>query len=446
MGRSAEGRNVAWLSGERVLQLLVGLVVGALVARHLGAHDYGRLAFALAFVAVLSPFLSAGDGLAVRDLESGAAPPESVLANTAVLVAGATLVGLAVLGSVSLLVPGFLPAGSGVLVLIVMAGPLLRPLAVVDYWFQARLDARRAALARNTSFLVGAGARVVAIALDAPVTAFAAIIAAEATLSSCLLLLAYGRAGGSLRAWRLDRPHLRGLWRQAVPLVLAGLSVALYSRIDQIMLGALSGVEQNGVYAIGVLLSEVTWFVPVTVLVTVAPGMTRLWVRDRDAFFARLQQLLTVAAAAGYAVVVLELAVGVWFIPLVYGKAFADTVSAFVVLTLATPFVFLGVIQTLWTLNEGRQGLALMRTAVAAVANVATNVVLLPRYGAIGAAETTLLAQVIGGVLANGLAGASRPVLAMQLRALGLKGLRDAVRDCAASLLEREPDELGTAR
>jgi PST family polysaccharide transporter len=431
---TAEGRNLAWLSAERIVQLVVGLLIGAVVARHLGAPDYGRLALALAVVALLAPFMTAGDGLAVRDMESGVVPTPAVLGNTAVLVAGMTFAGASFLLLLSLVFPSFIPEGTRLLVLLVMAGPVLKPLAVVDYWFQAVLDAKRAALARNTSFLIGVAARVVAVLLDAPVPVFAAIIGAESVLSTTVLVLTYKRSGQDIGGWHLHREHLRGLFRQSFPLVLAGLSVALYMRIDQVMLGALSDAKQSGLYALGVMLSEVSWFLPVAAGTTLTPTMTRLWLRDREAYAQRLQHLFTLAAAGSYAVIAASLAVGLWFIPLAYGEQFRSTVPVFAVLVFATPFVFLGVMQSVWIVSAGQQKVALWRTAIGAVVNIVANLLVLPRYGAVGAGFTTVGSYAVAAVFANVLFAPTRPILRMQLRALCLRDARRVLRDPTTAL------------
>ena len=42
--------NTSWLLAEKIIRLPVGLVLGVLVARHLGPGDFGTLNYALSFV------------------------------------------------------------------------------------------------------------------------------------------------------------------------------------------------------------------------------------------------------------------------------------------------------------------------------------------------------------------------------------------------------------
>ncbi|MGH8029828.1 MAG: hypothetical protein ACREO3_07835, partial [Arenimonas sp.] len=42
--------NSGWMLADSVLRMFVGLVLGTLIARHLGPADYGSLRYAVAFV------------------------------------------------------------------------------------------------------------------------------------------------------------------------------------------------------------------------------------------------------------------------------------------------------------------------------------------------------------------------------------------------------------
>src|SRR4051812_11063287 len=99
------------------------------------------------------------------------------------------------------------------------------------------------------------------------------------------------------------------------------------------------------------------------------------------------------------------------------------------VLTLASPFVFIGVTQTIWTVNADKQGIALARTAGAAAINVGLNLVLLPALGALGAAITTVTAYAVASLFLNFAFTASRPIGRMQVRALTLRGLPALLRN-----------------
>ena len=63
------GNNAAWLIGERLGRILVGLLVTLWVARYLGPDQYGQLSFAMASAALMGAFAGLGlDQIVVRDI------------------------------------------------------------------------------------------------------------------------------------------------------------------------------------------------------------------------------------------------------------------------------------------------------------------------------------------------------------------------------------------
>ena len=112
-------------------------------------------------------------------------------------------------------------------------------------------------------------------------------------------------------------------------------------------------------------------------------------------------------------------------IRLLYGQQYAGSVVPLVVLGWAGIFVCLGVARETWMLGEGLTRLSFATTASGAVINIALNFVLLPRYGAIGAASATLIAQIVAVWLATLFFASTRPMFKMQSRALLLIPFRE---------------------
>jgi O-antigen/teichoic acid export membrane protein len=134
--------NFGWLLAERAARLVLGVVVGFLVARHLGPESLGRLSYAIALVTLAGSVVSFGlDQIVRRDLLTAPDTAASLLAGTALirLVAGVTAYALVIL----LLVLGIgLSQREGQLLAIVGL-TLLQPTAMVpDLWLQAHLKAR----------------------------------------------------------------------------------------------------------------------------------------------------------------------------------------------------------------------------------------------------------------------------------------------------------------
>ena len=108
---------------------------------------------------------------------------------------------------------------------------------------------------------------------------------------------------------------------------------------------------------------------------------------------------------------------------MVFGASYAGAGAILAVHVWTSVFVFWGVVGETWYLNEGLMRLALYRTGSAAIANVALNFVLIPRYGGVGAAIATLAAQAWSAWLSNLVWRRTRPLFLLQIRSLSLRGL-----------------------
>lgn len=63
------GANTAWLMGEKILRIFMGLFVGIWVARYLGPEQFGLLSYAQSFVFLFTAIATLGlDSIVVREL------------------------------------------------------------------------------------------------------------------------------------------------------------------------------------------------------------------------------------------------------------------------------------------------------------------------------------------------------------------------------------------
>lgn len=411
-------QSIGILTVERLLQLVCGAAVSILLARTLGPGTFGLYAFVLSSVALVAPLVEVGQSILVRDLVADPSRTKRLLATAArvAFVIGALLQFVAI--AFALYLPAQLAEARGALV-IAASVLLIRPFLVIDYWFQSRLDARRAASARLAGLLVGSALRIaIAVAGGSHVLPLlAATTVLEAAVMVALMYLFFRRhefepVGVLTRAtvWRY--------FQRISPLLIAGLSVALYMRLDMVMLGLLSDADQVGQYAAAVRFSEFTYFIPLVFMTSIAPGLVALYERDEQAFRAVYDRVISGLAALSIVLVITFYALAPLLISLAFGDAFQDASGILRVHVLSLPFVFLGVSQTTWTAVYEQQGLSMWRTVGGAVINAVLNVILIPDFGALGASYATVVAYAFAAVAGNALSRRTRPFLAIQLRQL----------------------------
>jgi len=208
---------------------------------------------------------------------------------------------------------------------------------------------------------------------------------------------------GCLSCWASLRGRVRLVkvsWREALRhfmpcamLFTSVIAVSVYRQMDKVMLGGISGMEQNGLYAnaekIVYCLSGFISAVGTVML----PKATQM-LKDPDklkkhiASSMDLMLCMTSALTFGVAAIAQELA------PLFYGEAFAY--SGVLMIPLAFTLLFMGfanVIRTQWILPNGQDGVLILSVVTGAAVNLLFNSLFIPLWGAMGAVIGTLLAE-----------------------------------------------------
>jgi len=409
--------NTVWLSADRILRILIGIVVSAWVARYLGPDAFGKLNYAAAIVALLGALATLGlDSVVVRELvkEPDARHPLLGTAFTLRLLSGALCIGGAVL--YAWLARSEDPT-TMLLVAIFSIGLLAYGFDVVDLWFQSRLASRYSVIAKNGAFLVVSAGRVALILAGASVVAFAWAGLLETLLASAGLVVAYRLSGERIRAWRLSLARAADLLRPGVPLMFAGLAVAVYIRIDQIMLAEMIGDASVGIYSAAVRISEGLYFIPMVIVTSLVPVIIASKSADQALFTSRMQHLYDVMVAAAVAVALPLSLLAPLVINLLYGPQYASAAPVLAIQAWACVFVFLGIASSSHLLAENLTVISLYRTLIGAAVNVALNLVLIPRHGVLGAAYASLISYGVS-TFALILFSRARSAGVMMLRAL----------------------------
>ncbi len=410
--------NTGWLLGDRLLRLGVGLGVGVWVARYLGSEQYGLFNYGVAYVSLFSVLATLGlDTLVVRDLVRDPARRDEILGTAFGLrLVGAVVACLAAAAAISVQRPA--DELVRLIVLLLATGLIVQAFDTVDLWFQSQVRSKYTVLAKNTAFLAVAAARLLLIQLRAPLLAFVVASLAEVALGAAGLVIAYHRQGQRLGAWRFRLRRAGRLLSECWPLILSGLAIMIYMKIDLIMLGDMVGDRAVGIYAAATRLSELWYFIPTAIVASVFPSIIEARQRSAAEYYRRLQQLFDLMAGLALLIAVPMTFLSGWVIEFLYTAEYAAAGPILAIHIWAAVFVFLGVAQSPWDVAEGLMRLALLRTVIGAVINVGLNLVLLPTYSGLGAAIATVAAYVCSAWLANALSRRTHIIFGLQLRAL----------------------------
>lgn len=390
--------NTGWLFFDRILRMGVGFFIGIWVARYLGPEQYGLLSYAQAFVALFMPLATLGlDGIVVRNLVREPEKRDEILGSAFIL---KLLGGFVVIVLSSLTILFIRPDNilTFWLVLITAAGTLFQAFDTIDFWFQSQVQSKYTVYAKNSAFLITAVLRVIFILGHASILAFAVVSFVEILIGSVGLIYVYRRKRANIRTWKPNFATMKVLLHDSWPLILSGLAVMIYMRIDQIMLGEMLGDKEVGIYTAGTKLSEVWYFIPSALVLSLAPSIVKAKQTGDFEYYRLLQILFDMLAIMSYIIIIPLSFLSEKIITLLYGLSFAGSSKVLLIHIWASLFVFLGVARTQYLINEKLTRYSLYTTLIGAIVNVILNYLLIPNYGSQGAATATLISQFIASI------------------------------------------------
>lgn len=411
-------RNMGWLAGERAFAVLVGGALSIVTVRYLGPDRLGTYSFALSIVALLASFTQLNANLFVRELIVEPRQESIILGSAAALSTTLVIAAEAVILIVGLTLIPSDEHTTRALLAVFGVGLMFGPVMVLDFAFQANLRAREATFARNCGLTFVAVASLAVVAADGGVVALATATLLGPLVTAVLFVRFYSTADAKVRRWRPELETVKRLGRATVPLTISAVAISFYMRVDQVMLGWLSTPEEVGVYAATVRLSEFVYFIPMIAVASFGPGLAAVRRVDFKVFEQSLSRLFVFLAITALIIIAVTELVGGWIAVLLYGEAYSGVGEVLRVHILAALFVFFGVAEMIWVVNESVQRIFMYKTIAGAIVNIGLNIVLLPRFGAVGAAWSTLIAYAVAATLGNLAHPRTRPLFFMEMRAL----------------------------
>ena len=231
---------------------------------------------------------------------------------------------------------------------------LPRAADVFDLCFQSQMQSKLTVTAKNAGSLIGNAGRILLILRSASLVAFCWVAAIEAMLGAVGLALTYVFKGIPLRTWNFNWGLGRRLLKESWPLILSGMAIALYMRIDVVMLRLMVGDTATGIYAAATRVSEVCYFVPVAITTSVSPLIIGLRKSSQELYLRRLRQLFAFLALVAITLSVFTTFTAKLVINILYGSSFLQAAPILAVHIWASIFVFLGVVIVLGCFGECR--------------------------------------------------------------------------------------------
>jgi len=262
-----------------------------------------------------------------------------------------------------------------------------------NYFFRGMQSLGEEAALNVFNAVLGTGAGLAALlAGGGPQALYAVLLATAIATNVAAIMLVRGRG---IRPAGLSVAAARHALRRSLPAGIAILLSMVYFRIDLVLLERISGDAEVGAYAAAYRLLEGFLFIPAFFMAALYPALSGASRHKPD----DLKRMLSVGLRWMFllsSLLVLTLVVAApWALRILYGDPFAEAATVLRVLSVALLFIFPNYVLTHLLVAIGRQRRNALIAGVCVVVNVALNLPAIRRFGALGAAATTVVTEAV---------------------------------------------------
>lgn len=416
-------KNAGWIICGRIVHMLCAFVVSLLTARYLGPGNYGLINYALAYTTFFYSICTLGiNSILVKAIIDEPEHEGETLGTSIVLQGIASILSsLMIIGIVTII------DGKETITVIVTAlctiGLLFRVFETIRYWFQAHLLSKYSAITSTIAYIVTSVYRIVLLIQGRTVVWFALATAIDYFVIAFLLFLFLKKCKGPKLFF--SKRQVSRLLSMGVPFIFAGLMVSIYSNSDKFMLKHMVGEAEVGFYSTAYSLCNTWVFVLSAIIDSMYPIIMEAHKNNYVVYEKRNRLMYAIVFYVSIFVSALFVIFARPVVSLLYGDAYLPSILPLQVITWYVAFSYLGVARNAWIVSENLQKYITPIYTGAAITNIIINFLLIPIWGATGAAVASLITQISTVFFFPLLIRPMRKNTRLLAEAMLLKGIRD---------------------
>ncbi len=391
-------KGFGYIFSEKILKFAIGFVVHALVARHLGPEQFGKLSYVIKTVNVFYTFSLFGvDEIVVKYLLDKHHSLEDILKSVFVLRLFMSVVGFIVFCLLLL----FARSESNGLTLITFfygIQIIVQAFNVFELDFQSRLSFRPLFWANNLSNFFASGLRLLGVWLKMGLPYFVSTYLAGELL---LKLIIQWRLNFKMFSGKFLPDVARSIAKSSWPHFLAAFIVLMDQRISLVFIKEYLNGEALGNYSVAVTLVDLWLFFTIANCSALFPTIINAFTDQKKNYESRIQYLTDVMVW-----IALFFLLGVYLtadliIAILYGEKYVSAPDIIRWYALVTIPLFFNLARVKWMSLENELLNWLKLCSLAIVCNFIFHRWLVPIYGVKGAIWSYLSSQIVANLLCS---------------------------------------------
>lgn len=428
--------NAKWIILCKIVQSVLQLVVGMLSARYLGPSNYGLINYAASIVAFALPVMKLGfDATIVYELVESPEKEGEIMGTSLFfnLLSGlGCILGVSAFATVA----NFGDTQTIVICVLYSLMTLFAALEMMQHWFQYKLLSKYSSVVMLVAYAAVSAYKIFLLATGKSVYWFALSHSIEYGIIGALLIAIYRKRGGGKLSVSFARA--KSMFAKSKHYILASLMVVVIQNTDHIMLTEMMGTAENGYYSAAITCVGVCQFVFVAIMDSFRPIILATKNENREKYENSLSQLYSIVIYLSLAQSVVFTVAARLIISLLYGADYMAAVPVLQILVWYCAFSFMGTVRNIWLLAEEKQRLLPFINLFGAVFNIALNAVMIPVWGACGAAFASLLTQIFTNFVLGFIIKSMRPNNRLIIKGLDPRLFIEQAKSAAKLLLNRK--------
>ncbi len=383
--------NAKWIIICKVLQSVLQLVIGMLCARYLGPSNYGLINYAASIFAFVLPIAKLGfDSSLVNEYVRHPEKEGEIMGTGLVMNLVSALFSFGLVSAFVLTVNGN-ERETVIVCMLYSISLFCCAFEMAQFWFQYKLLAKYSSIVMLAVYVVVAVYRIFLLVTNKSVYWFALTNAIDYGLIGISLIIIYKKLGNAKLSFSFNTA--KGLFSRGKHYILASLMLVVIQNTDHIMLTSLIGKAENGFYAAAITCASVTQFVFTAIIDSFRPQILKNKKENESAFKKSVSLLYGTVSYLAIAQSVAFIIFAKWIVMILYGSEFMATVPVLRILSLYFVFSFMGSVRNVWILAEQKQKYLWIINLSGAVLNIVLNFIMIPEWGATGAAAASFITQ-----------------------------------------------------
>ena len=419
-------QNAQWIIGCKVIQSLLQLVVGMLSARYLGPSNYGLISYAASVIGFMVPVMQLG-------MRSTLVQEYVVTPEREGQILGTSLV-LNLLSSVACIMGVIcftVAVNAGDVITVIVCAIysiqlIFQALEMIQCWFQAKLLSKYSSLAMLGAYVAVSAYKIYLLATRKSVYWFALSHSIEYGIIGIAMIVIYKKLGGYRLSfsWSLAKE----LFSRSKHYIMASLMVTVFQNTSHVMLKLIVDDTENGFYAAALTCCSVAQFVFMAIIDTARPVILESRQKSEVYFEKNMVRIYSVILYLALAQTICFILLAHPIVSIMYGKNYLEAVPVLRILAWNAAFSYMGTVRNIWILGEEKHAVLWRINLSGAVANVILNALMIPLWGACGAAFASVLTQIFTNFILGFLMPSIRQNNRLILRSLNPKYLLETIK------------------